>query len=75
MSSGLLVVAVVVFAFSMVARRLQTSIVTAPMVFIGVGYLLHQTQGFPLSMQIQRCIWWPRSHWSCSCSSTPPRPT
>ncbi len=49
MTSGLLAVAVFVFAFSMVARRLQTTLVTAPMVFIGLGFLLSKTQWLPLN--------------------------
>ncbi len=40
MSVGLLIVFIFTMLFSMVARRLQQTVITAPMVFLGVGYLL-----------------------------------
>ena len=40
MTYGLLSVAVFALCFSMIARRLTSTVLTAPMLFIGFGYLL-----------------------------------
>ncbi len=41
--TGLLLLALFTVAFSMVANRMSTTMLTAPMLFIGFGYLLSQT--------------------------------
>lgn len=47
MSEGLLIVFTGAMLFSMIAKRLETTVVTAPMVFLGVGYLLSFTGLLP----------------------------
>ncbi|MDD9910778.1 MAG: cation:proton antiporter [Ahrensia sp.] len=43
MTTGLLVLAVIAFGFALIAKRVTTSIVTAPMVFILFGLAMSQT--------------------------------
>lgn len=45
--AGLLVVAVFTVAFSMIAKRLSSTVVTAPMVFLALGWLLSTTGFLP----------------------------
>ncbi len=47
MTTGLLILTVFAAAFAMVAKRLSTTILTAPMVFIAFGFLLSQTDLLP----------------------------
>ncbi len=47
MAMGLLFAAAFAMAYSMVAKRLSTTILTAPMLFLGFGYLLAQTGWMP----------------------------
>lgn len=47
MTYGLLIVAVFALCFSMVARRLTSTVLTAPMLFIGFGYLMSGMQVVP----------------------------
>lgn len=47
MTTGFLIVALCTIAFSMVAKRLMGTIVTAPMVFLGLGALLSLTGLLP----------------------------
>lgn len=47
MALGLLLAAAFAMAYSMVAKRLSTTIFTAPMLFLGFGYLLAQTGLMP----------------------------
>lgn len=47
MTSGLLMLTVFAVLFAMVANRLERTIVTAPMAFIGFGYLLSHADLFP----------------------------
>ena len=47
MTAGLLIVATFTVAFAMVAKRLSSTVVTAPMVFLGLGVLLSQTGLLP----------------------------
>lgn len=47
MISGLLIVTMVTVVFTMVARRLADTIVTAPMIFLGLGWLLSLTGLMP----------------------------
>lgn len=44
---GLLLLAIAVFVFALVARRLMSTIITAPMVFLAVGAALSLTGWFP----------------------------
>lgn len=44
---GLLLLALFTICFTMVARRLSSTILTAPMLFIGFGYLLSTTGVMP----------------------------
>lgn len=43
MTTGLLIISVFAFAFALVAKRLSSTIVTAPMLFMALGVLLAQT--------------------------------
>ena len=43
MATGLLITAIFTAAFTMVAKRLSSTVVTAPMIFLGFGYVLSQT--------------------------------
>lgn len=43
----LLLIAMVLMAYTMVAKRLERTIITAPILFIGFGVLLHQTGVMP----------------------------
>ncbi len=45
--TGLLLLALFTFAFSMFAKRLSSTMVTAPMLFLGFGYLLSTTGLMP----------------------------
>ena len=47
MISGLLIVAMFTAAFTMVARRLSGTMLTAPMIFLGLGFLLSLTELMP----------------------------
>lgn len=47
METGLLITAVFTAAFTMVAKRLSSTVVTAPMIFLGFGYILSQTGLMP----------------------------
>jgi len=47
MTAGLLIVTMFTVAFTMVARRLSGTIVTAPMIFLGLGWLLSLTDLLP----------------------------
>lgn len=47
MATGLLITAIFTAAFTMVAKRLSSTVVTAPMIFLGFGYLLSQTGLMP----------------------------
>lgn len=47
MISGLLIVTIVTVTFTMVARRLADTVVTAPMIFLGLGWLLSLTGLMP----------------------------
>ena len=47
MSLGLWVIALVVIVYAALAKRLSTTIVTAPMIFIGFGYLLSRKAMIP----------------------------
>ena len=49
MASGLLLVAGFALAYSMIARRLESTILTAPMLFLAFGYLLSTTGIMPVS--------------------------
>jgi len=46
-TTGLLLLLMFTLAFTMVAKRLSSTIVTAPMLFIGFGFLLSQTGWLP----------------------------
>lgn len=48
MASGLLLAAAFAMAYSMIAKRLESTILTAPMLFIGFGYLLSTTGLMPI---------------------------
>lgn len=43
MATGLLITAIFTVAFTMVAKRLSSTVVTAPMIFLGFGFMLSQT--------------------------------
>ena len=45
LTTGLLLLLMFTLAYTMVARRLSSTIVTAPMLFIGFGFLLSNRQG------------------------------
>ncbi len=47
MTTGLFLIAAFTVGFSMIARRLSSTVLTAPMVFIGFGFLLAQTEMMP----------------------------
>lgn len=47
METGLLITAVFTAAFTMVAKRLSSTVVTAPMIFLGFGFILSQTGLMP----------------------------
>ena len=47
MTIGLLTLAVFTLAFSMLAKRLSSTVVTAPMIFIALGYFFHETGLLP----------------------------
>ena len=47
MEPGLLITAVFTAAFTMVAKRLSSTVVTAPMIFLGFGFALSQTGLMP----------------------------
>lgn len=47
METGLLITAVFTAAFTMVAKRMSSTIVTAPMIFLGFGFILSQTGLMP----------------------------
>ena len=47
LTTGLLLLLMFTLAYTMVARRLSSTIVTAPMLFIGFGFLLSQTGWMP----------------------------
>lgn len=47
MTAGLLLLFMFTLAYTMVARRLSSTVVTAPMLFIGFGFLLSQTGWMP----------------------------
>jgi NhaP-type Na+/H+ or K+/H+ antiporter len=47
MTAGLLILAIFTAAFAMTAKRLSRSVVTAPMVFLALGYLLSTAGFFP----------------------------
>ena len=49
MASGLLLVAGFALAYSMIARRLESTILTAPMLFLAFGYLLSTTGIMPVA--------------------------
>ncbi|MCG8543397.1 MAG: cation:proton antiporter [Alphaproteobacteria bacterium] len=44
---GLLIVAIFTVGFAMIAKRLSSTVLTAPMIFIALGYLLSQTGFMP----------------------------
>jgi NhaP-type Na+/H+ or K+/H+ antiporter len=44
---GLLIITLFIAAFSMLAKRLSTTIFTAPMIFLGFGYLLSKLELIP----------------------------
>jgi NhaP-type Na+/H+ or K+/H+ antiporter len=47
MTAGLLVLAMFTLAFAMIAKRASRTVVTAPMVFLALGYLLSTTEFLP----------------------------
>lgn len=47
MTTGLLLLFMFTLAYTMVAKRLSSTVVTAPMLFIGFGFLLSQTGWMP----------------------------
>jgi sodium/hydrogen antiporter len=47
MLTGLLIAAVFTAAFSMIAKRMSATILTAPMIFLGFGFLLSETGLMP----------------------------
>tara|TARA_R110002110_G_scaffold88045_3_gene229376 strand:+ start:129 stop:596 length:468 start_codon:yes stop_codon:yes gene_type:complete len=47
METGLLITAIFTAAFTMVAKRLSSTVVTAPMIFLGFGFALSQTGLMP----------------------------
>lgn len=47
MAVGLLVITLFIAVFSMLAKRLSTTIFTAPMIFLGFGYLLSKLELIP----------------------------
>lgn len=48
MTTGLLILAMFTVCFTMIAKRLSTTIVTAPMVFLGFGVLMAQSSMMPV---------------------------
>ncbi len=50
MTAGLLIVAIFAAAYAMVANRLSSTVLTAPILFLGCGYLLSQTGILPLNL-------------------------
>jgi NhaP-type Na+/H+ or K+/H+ antiporter len=49
MDTGLLLLAIFTAAFTMIAKRLSSTILTAPMLFIGFGFLLSKSGLMPLA--------------------------
>ena len=47
MATGLLMAAAFAMAYSMIAKRLESTILTAPILFLGFGYLLSTTGVMP----------------------------
>lgn len=47
MTTGLFLVALFTVGFSMIAKRIASTILTAPMIFIGFGYLMARTDMMP----------------------------
>lgn len=47
METGLLITAIFTVAFTMVAKRMSSTMVTAPMIFLGFGFMLSQTGLMP----------------------------
>ena len=50
-STALIALALFVLAFGLVSRRLESSIITAPMVFVAVGGLITATDALPLDFE------------------------
>lgn len=50
-STALISLALFVLAFGLVSRRIESSIITAPMVFVAVGGLIAATGALPLDVE------------------------
>ena len=48
MITGLLFLCIFTLGFSMIAKRLENTVVTAPMLFIGVGFAIAEMRIMPL---------------------------